>query len=433
MQISVIGAGYVGLVTAACFSSLGHKVVCIDQDKEKINKLQNGEIPIYEPGLEKLITSSQINKTILFSSSFKEAASNNIFFICVGTPDSNGKPDLTQFSNVKKKLSKIINQDSYIFIKSTVPIGTNSASEEYLNNALRKKSINVRVASNPEFLKEGSAVSDFLKPDRIIIGTSSKKMKSIANEIFAPFHWQNQRLIFMKRESAELVKYSSNAFLATKISFMNEMSRIAEKVGANIHEVRTGMGSDRRIGSSFLYAGLGYGGSCFPKDLNSLMCSQDSFELESYILKATKQVNDSQLDFFLQKILGYFKRNSSKIDLTIWGLSFKPGTDDIRESVSLKIIKRIAPLFNSINAYDPLANKNSISALADIQNVKFFNNKEESISDSTQALIIGTEWKEFWTLEEIDLKNIKAIFDGRNIYAPEKFKSSKIDYFGVGI
>jgi UDPglucose 6-dehydrogenase len=432
MKITVIGSGYVGLVTAACFSSLGHKVLCLDTNQKKIKDLQHGKVPIYEPGLEALIKTSLKNNSIIFSSSYKEASSNNIIFLCLGTPDKNEKSDMSFFYSARDSLCDVINKDTYIFTKSTVPIGTNYDLENFMNESLTKKLIKVRVASNPEFLKEGSAVSDFLKPDRIIIGTSSKKMKSLARKIFAPIHRQKPRIIFMKRESAELSKYASNAFLASKISFMNEMSWISEAAGADINEVRLGMGSDTRIGSAFLYSGIGYGGSCFPKDLNGLIHFQKENNRKSFILEATKKVNEMQLDYFYKKIINYFSTKSKKTDITIWGLSFKPGTDDIRESIALKLIKKVAPHFQSINLYDPMAIKNARSELSSVKNLNYFTEKNSSISKSTQGLIICTEWKEFWTFEEVDYKNIKVVFDGRNIYSPSKFDNLGIDYFGVG-
>lgn len=432
MNISIIGSGYVGLVTAACFASSGHKVTCLDVEKSKIAKLKKGNIPIHEPGLKELIQDSLRNKAIEFTSDYKEACLNDIFFLCVGTPDKNGKPDLSYLNSVIDSLIQKINKDSYIFIKSTVPLGTNSMIEKRLNAKLNKRGINIKVASNPEFLKEGSAIDDFLKPDRIIVGTSDSMMKSIASEIFKPFNWQKSRIIFMTVESSELTKYAANAFLATKISFMNEISLICDQVGADVHEIRAGIGSDTRIGSSFLYAGLGYGGSCFPKDVNSLIFSQKKLGLNSYILNATKKVNEEQVNFFLEKINKFFPKQKSKVELALWGLSFKPGTDDIRESIAIKLLKKLSKKFKSIAVYDPLSVPNSKKELADFKNIVFHSSKYRCISANTEALIICTEWKEFWTLEEKKLRNIKAIFDGRNILSALDISSTHIEYFGIG-
>ncbi len=434
MKVTVIGSGYVGLVTAACFASVGHKVICLDSDKKKIKKLQKGVIPIHEPGLTEMVKSAMANNSLTFTTNYKKATKNQIFFLCVGTPDKKGRPDLQYVHAVRDSLSESISLDSCIFIKSTVPIGTNKSLEDKINKVLNKKSISVKVASNPEFLKEGSAINDFLKPDRIIVGSHDKELRSIAKKIFQPFNWQNKRLVFMKRESAELTKYASNAFLATKISFMNEISWLAEDVGADIHEIRKGMGSDNRIGGAFLYAGLGYGGSCFPKDVNSLIYSQKVNGYKNSILSATKSVNDSQLEFFDNKIKNYFPRNVKNLEIALWGLSFKPGTDDIRESVAIKLIKKLSPRFKKIRIYDPLAINNAKKELKNFSNIIYCSNKNNSITKFTQALIVCTEWKEFWTLEEVDLKNIKAIFDGRNIYSGKKFNSiHHIDYFGIGV
>lgn len=434
MKVTVIGSGYVGLVTAACFASVGHKVTCLDSDNKKIAKLQNGIIPIYEPGLSELVKIAIGNNSLIFTTSYNQATKNNIFFLCVGSPDKKGRPDLKYIHAVRDSLCETLEEDSCIFIKSTVPIGTNKALEDRMNKVLKKQLINVKVASNPEFLKEGSAINDFLKPDRIIIGSHDKELRSIAKNIFQPFNWQNKRLVFMKRESAELTKYASNAFLATKISFMNEMSWLAEEVGADIHEVRKGMGSDHRIGSAFLYAGLGYGGSCFPKDVNSLIHSQKINGYKDSILSATKRVNNRQFELFSQKITQYFAKNSKSIEIALWGLSFKPGTDDIRESIAIKMVRKLSPRFKKIYIYDPLAIDNSKKELKDLSNIVYCANKNKSITKSTQALIVCTEWKEFWTLEEVDLKNIKVIFDGRNIYSSKNFEfSPEIDYFGIGV
>ena len=434
MKVTVIGSGYVGLVTAACFASVGHKVTCLDSDNKKIAKLKKGIIPIYEPGLSEIVKSAIANKSLAFTTSYTQATKNNIFFLCVGTPDKKGRPDLQYIHAVRDSLSQNLAEDSCVFIKSTVPIGTNKAFEDRINKVLKKQSLRVKVASNPEFLKEGSAINDFLRPDRIIIGSLDKELRSIAKKIFQPFNWQKKRLLFMKRESAELTKYASNAFLATKISFMNEISWLAEEVGADMHEIRKGMGSDNRIGSAFLYAGLGYGGSCLPKDVNSLIHSQKINGYKDSMLSATKRVNNRQFDLFSKKITQYFSNNSKSVEIALWGLSFKPGTDDIRESVGIKMVQRLSPQFKKIYIYDPLAIQNAKKACKHLSNLVYCSNKNQSIVKSTQALIVCTEWKEFWTLEEVDLKNIKAIFDGRNIYSNKKFKSSSdIEYFGIGV
>lgn len=431
MNISIIGSGYVGLVTAACFASSGHNITCLDVDKSKIAKLRKGKIPIHEPGLETMIDNCLKSQSIKFTSDYNKACINNIFFLCVGTPDKNGKPDLKYLDSVIKSLAEKIKKDSYIFIKSTVPLGTNSMVGKKLKQKLGPSNIDVKVVSNPEFLKEGSAIEDFLKPDRIIIGTSDPDARSLAKEIFKPFNWQKSRVIFMSIESAELTKYAANAFLATKISFMNEISLICDQVGADIHEVRQGIGSDQRIGPAFLYAGLGYGGSCFPKDVNSLIYSQKKMGLDSFLLSATKKVNSEQVNIFLKKIKDFFPRSRNNIELSLWGLSFKPGTDDIRESIAIKLLKKLSPEFKKIAVYDPISISNAKNELKHFENIIFCRSKYKCISKNTDALIICTEWKEFWMPDEKKLKNIKVIFDGRNILSSSSL-SKQIKYIGIG-
>ena len=431
MNITVIGTGYVGLVTGACLAETGNSVTCLDIDKERMNQLSKGNIPFYEPSLKELVLKNfQINK-LKFSTSYEEGCKNNIFIICVGTPDKgDGTPDLSSLQSVLDSLVNSIKEDSYIFTKSTVPLGTNEMMSEFLNKNIEDSK--VVVSSNPEFLKEGSAVNDFQRPDRIIVGSEDDKAKDIITELFQPFSRSKNKMQYMSVASAELSKYASNSFLATKISFMNEMALICEKTGADINEVRLGIGSDPRIGESFLYAGLGYGGSCFPKDINALIKTQKDLGIEPGLLERTKSVNERQVGFFLEKILSKYSNLSDK-HLTIWGLSFKPNSDDVRESIAIKLINKLSPLVENIRIYDPVAGENALKEIKNIKNITNFNDKYEALNDS-DGLIICTEWKEFWdpNPSEFNIMKNKTIFDGRNILNKIRMQKSEIEYYGIG-
>ncbi len=432
MNITVIGTGYVGLVTGACFAETGNNVTCLDIDSERINKLLKGEIPFFEPGLTDLVRRNLDSGRITFTDSYEQGTKNSIFFLCVGTPDKgDGKTDLSNLKSVITSLANNIQEKSYIYTKSTVPLGTNNMISSYFDSVLGKNK--VLVASNPEFLKEGSAVIDFQKPDRIIVGTSSDESRRVATDLYLPFNWSKSRMLFMSVDSAELTKYAANSLLATKISFMNEMSLICDKSKANIHEVRKGIGSDPRIGDSFLYAGLGYGGSCFPKDVNALMNTQKDLGLESGILERTKFVNERQVKFFFNKIVENINGNINSKTMTIWGLSFKPNSDDVRESVSLELIKLLSGKVKSLNLYDPIATDSAKKELRGINNLNFFKDKYEAVIDS-DALILCTEWKEFWDIDVLKLELMlnKVIFDGRNILNKTKIENSGIEYHGIG-
>ena len=433
MNITVIGTGYVGLVTGACLAETGNNVTCLDINIERIEKLTCGSIPFYEPGLGELVRRNLDSKRIHFTDSYEEASENNLFFICVGTPDKgDGSPDLSNLQAVMDSLVINIKTKSFIFTKSTVPLGTNKKIQSFFDESLGKGK--VFVSSNPEFLKEGSAVSDFQKPDRIILGSSDQESKEIANSLYLPFNWSKNRMVHMSIESAELTKYAANSFLATKISFMNEMAIICENSGANIHEVRIGLGSDPRIGDSFLYAGLGYGGSCFPKDINALIDMQSKFNLGPGILERTRLVNNRQVGLFHKKIVANISGNLSEKTLAIWGLSFKPNSDDVREAVALKLINMLASEVELLKVYDPIANEAAKKELNNIDNIEFYEDKYEAIVKS-DALVLCTEWKEFWDLEavKLDLMNNKLIFDGRNILSKAKMKDLGVEYFGIGI
>jgi len=432
MNITIIGTGYVGLVTGACFAETGNNVTCLDIDSERVDLLSKGEVPFFEPGLTEMVKRHLESGRIKFTTSYADGCKNNVFFICVGTPDDGeGKPDLKGLESVLKSLNGNLNENSFVFTKSTVPLGTNARVRKYFEDNSKYE---VQVSSNPEFLKEGAAINDFQRPDRIIVGTRHIESKEIMEELYEPFSRVKNKINHVSVESAELIKYASNSFLATKISFMNEMALVCEKTGADINEVRLGMGSDPRIGSAFLYAGLGYGGSCFPKDVNALMGMQEELGLSPKILKKTKEVNDNQLVYFRDKIKSYYGDNSINKNLTIWGLSFKPNSDDIRESVSIKLIKELSNEFYSLSLYDPVAMGNAKKELMDFRNIKFFNDKYQSLLNSN-GLIICTEWKEFWDpdLSKFDIMKERVVFDGRNIINKKRLEDSNIRYFGVGV
>ena len=432
MNISVIGTGYVGLVTGTCLAEVGHTVTCIDIDETRISDLIDGQIPFYEFGLKELLLKNIKDKKLNFTSSYSECCSNNIFIVCVGTPsDDHGKANLDSLYSVLQSLTKNINSDGFVFIKSTVPIGTNQIIQEYLDEHLQE--FKITVSSNPEFLKEGAAVNDFQNPDRIIVGTNSEQAKSIIQEIYKNLLLDQQKIVFMGLESAELTKYASNCFLATKISFMNEMASICEATNANILDVKNGMSMDPRIGSDFLNAGLGYGGSCFPKDVLALIETQHNLDMPKSILESTKKINDRQVDLFFQKIKKNLNSLSEK-KISIWGLSFKPNSDDIRESVAIKLINRLGPLVGELNLYDPMANNHAKNALQHLKNINFHENQYEVLQQSS-ALIICTEWQEFLNLDHknFQLMNEKNIFDGRNILNKVEVENQGFCYFGIGV
>lgn len=434
MKITVIGTGYVGLVTGACLANAGHTVCCLDNDRAKIANLRKSKVPFYEPGLENIIKKAVKKKSLTFTSSYKSALKESkIIFLCIGTPpNANGSPNLKYLKESLLSISQNIkeNEDLVIFIKSTVPVGTNSKLRDYFFK-VSKQGSNAVFASNPEFLREGNAVFDFQNPDRIIIGSSNKYAIEISNKIYEKVFKKRNLIQFTTIESAELIKYSSNAFLATKISFINEISKLCDATGANIKEIQKGMGSDPRIGKEFLNAGLGFGGSCFPKDLDGLLYNFHHYGLQSHIALAAKKTNRDQLDFFITKV----KQNLDlkKSSLLVWGLSFKPDTDDIRESVSIKILERLAKTTKKLFVFDPVANENAKSVLKTLKNVTFCKSQYQHI-EKCDALILATEWKEFL---KPDMKNLlklkkKIVFDGRNAMPKQQLEKNGLNYIGIG-
>lgn len=434
MKITVIGSGYVGLVTGACLAEAGNTVNCLDVNKKKIFDLKKSIIPFHEPKLETIVKKAQNDGRLFFTASYKEGLDEtDAIFLCVGTPPNHlGEPNLKYLKQALTEISKYLNTNkkTAIFIKSTVPVGTNKFSKDFYKK-ISQHSNNLIFASNPEFLKEGHAVHDFKKPDRIIIGTDSVFIKRISKKIYSKFSAKNQILKFTKIESAELIKYASNAFLATKISFINEVSQLCDKVDADIEEIKLGMGLDNRIGSKFLNAGIGFGGSCFPKDLDGLIYNYKNVGLNAHIPQGAKAANTAQLNYFFKKITKNLNLKGSNI--LFWGLAFKPDTDDIRESVSIKLIKKLSRRVNKIYTFDPVAKNNAKNELSEFKNIEFIKSPYQNIKNC-DALVLATEWGAFLNPEYTKLKKLKQkiIFDGRNVLNKEKIESNDLQYFGVG-
>ncbi len=434
MNLTVIGCGYVGLVTGSCLSDIGHNVLCLDSDKSKIRKLNKGIMPIYENGLEELVTSNLKAKRLQFSNSYKEAVKHsNVIFIAVDTPPKrNGDADLSSINKVCESICPYIDRDLILIEKSTVPVGTSEYIGALISKLMNKKQKrhNVDIVSNPEFLKEGTAIDDFMRPDRIIIGLNNMQQKDLFNEIYHPFSRKYNKLMFMDVRSSELTKYAANSMLATKISFINEISHIADTLDIDIENIRKGIGADKRIGSEFLYPGCGYGGSCFPKDIMALISTFKKNGLPAKILQAVDEVNENQKKYLTKKIMKFFKNNIKNKTFCVWGLAFKPKTDDTRFSPSIDIIDHLITKGAKIHAYDPLASHKDIFKI----NYKEYKNAQNAIKN-TDALIICTEWKEFWSIDpKYFLENMKhpTIFDGRNIYDPQKMIKNGINYFAIG-
>ncbi len=440
MRITIIGTGYVGLVTGACFAAMGNKVSCVDKDSAKIEGLKNGIIPIFEPGLKPMINESYQKGSLVFTISLKEAINeSDIVFIAVGTPQNeDGSADLTHVINVAKEIGKEMNHSVIVVDKSTVPVGTAEKVRESIQAELnsRKENIDFDVVSNPEFLKEGSAIKDFMQPDRVVIGSENESSTNVLKSLYRPFTINRERFIQMDIRSAEMTKYAANAFLATKISFMNEMSNICERVGADVNMVRMGIGSDNRIGYKFIYPGCGYGGSCFPKDIKALEKTAKDSGYTANILSAVEKVNVEQKKVIIRKITDKFSEDLSGKCFAVWGLSFKPGTDDMREAASIIIIKGLIEKGAKIQAYDPKAMKEAKEHyFKNEHNISYCENKYKAI-DGADALILITEWKEFRSPDFTRIKtllNQSVIFDGRNQYDKEMLKKYGYEYYQIGV
>ena len=439
MNITVIGSGYVGLVSGACFAEMGNTVTCVDIDSVKIEKLKQGLIPIFEPGLEQMVLKNVKNKNLLFTTNLGEAISDvEIVFIAVGTPmGDDGSADLQYVLAVAKSIGKSMKKRLIVVDKSTVPIGTADQVKATIQKELdaRNSDLEFDVVSNPEFLKEGAAIADFMKPDRVVIGVDSeiafKKMK----QLYSPFFRSHDRFITMDIRSAEMTKYAANAMLATKISFMNEIANICEKVGADANQVRIGIGSDQRIGYNFIYPGAGYGGSCFPKDLKALTKIAKENGYTAQLITAVEEVNDTQKLVIAQKITTHFGEDLTGCTFGIWGLAFKPGTDDMREAPAIYVIKELVSRGAKIKAYDPKAiDEAKQHYLKGVQNITYVDSKYEVLKDS-DALVLLTEWKEFRSpdFEEIKIQlKTPIVFDGRNQYIAYDLENKGFEYHRIG-
>ncbi|MFO7791012.1 MAG: UDP-glucose/GDP-mannose dehydrogenase family protein [Bacteroidales bacterium] len=434
MKITMVGTGYVGLVSGTCFAEVGVNVSCVDIDAEKINKLNQGIIPIWEPGLETLVKRNVEKKRLSFTTNLKTGIKDSeALFIAVGTPpDEDGSADLQYVLNVAREAGKHMEDYLLIITKSTVPIGTAEKVRKVVKQELDNRDANIPfdVASNPEFLKEGDAINDAMHPDRIVVGTDSERAEKIMNRLYKPFVLNGHPVIFMDIPSAELTKYAANSMLATKISFMNDMANFCEKVGADINSVRRGIGSDRRIGKYFIYAGTGYGGSCFPKDVKAVINSADQHNHSLDILKSVERVNERQKETLFHKAKAYFGDLNGK-HFAMWGLAFKPNTDDMREAPALKLIDLFTKAGATITAYDPVAME---ECKRRVGNKISYANKAYDAINNADALLLVTEWTEFRVLDypSLEKMNNKLIFDGRNIYDPKELKSHGYTYFGIG-
>ena len=431
MKLCMIGTGYVGLVSGVCFSDVGNKVYCVDKDQNKINSLKKGNVPIYEPGLEELLKKNLKQNRLIFTSNLKKAVlDSNIVFICVGTPTkkNSNSADLKNVFEVARQIKKYITKYKIIITKSTVPVTTGDQIEKILKNKKNKKLFDV--VSNPEFLREGEAIRDFIYPDRVIIGTDSKKANKIMKSLYMPIIKKNSRYFNTSRRGAELIKYASNAFLATKISFINEIANLCEKTGVDIKDISLGMGSDQRIGDRFLRAGPAYGGSCFPKDTRALIDTGNKFKIDLSIVKSVVNSNEKRKILLTKKILNLLNNNLKNKIITFLGVTFKPNTDDMREASSIPMIKYLSKKKCRIRYYDPTGKKNEFKNL---KNVEYCKNIKSACLKS-DLIILHTEWNDFKLLnfkKLVKKRNFK-IYDMRNIYSPLKMKKLKIPYFGIG-
>ena len=431
MNICMFGVGYVGLVTGTCLAESGNDVVCVDIDKKKISMLKKGKVPIYEPGLDALIKRNVKEKRLTFTTDVaKGVKSSSIIFIAVGTPPKrDGSSDLSQVLAVARTIGRSANGHKIVVTKSTVPVGT---SEKVKGIIARETDHPFGIASNPEFLKEGAAIEDFMKPDRIILGTEDPEVAEVMKELYDPFMRTGNPMLTMDIRSAEMTKYAANAMLATRISFMNELANLCEAAGADINAVRAGVGSDPRIGPSFLFPGVGYGGSCFPKDVQAMIKTAEEHNHSLKILPAVEDTNRNQKELLAQKIIKRFKKNLKGKTIAVWGLSFKPNTDDMREAPSITIIKALLKRGATIKAYDPVAVESTREILG---NSISYSKDNYSILKGADALALITEWNEFRRPnfdKMFELMRSPIIFDGRNIYSPRKIREMGFEYYGIG-
>ncbi|MDC0404514.1 UDP-glucose/GDP-mannose dehydrogenase family protein [Candidatus Pelagibacter sp.] len=431
MKLCMIGTGYVGLVSGVCFSDLGNDVICVDKDLNKIKDLKKGIIPIYEPGLDELVLKNFKNKKLKFSTNLRDSISkSDIIFICVGTPTkkNDSAADLSQVYNVAKEISAAINKFKIIITKSTVPVTTGDEIEKIISKKVSKKLFSV--VSNPEFLREGEAIRDFSYPDRVVIGTRDKRSNKTLKNLYSPLISKGAKYINTSRRAAELIKYASNAFLATKITFINELSNLCEKIDVNIEDISIGMGLDKRIGSRFLRAGPAYGGSCFPKDTKAIVSTSDKFKTNLSVIKSVIKSNDNRSSLLLKRVFDILNNNVQNKKICFLGVTFKANTDDMRDSSCLSMIPFLVKKGAKINYFDPTGKKNDFNK---IKNVAYSNDIKSAITKA-DLIIIHTEWNDFKSInfkKDVKNKNYK-IFDMRNIYSPKKMKELKIKYFAIG-
>jgi len=431
MKLCMIGTGYVGLVSGVCFSDLGNNVICVDNDKNKVNDLKKGIIPIYEPGLEELVLKNYKNNRLKFSTNLKDSIKkSDIIFICVGTPTKkNGKDaDLSQIYSVTKEIAKSINKFKIIITKSTVPITTGDEIEKILQKKVNKKKFSI--VSNPEFLREGEAIRDFIYPDRIVVGSNDRKSKNILKNLYAPLISKGAKFISTNRRAAELIKYASNAFLATKITFINEIANLCEKTDVDVEDISIGIGLDKRIGSRFLRAGPAYGGSCFPKDTKAIIATADKFKIDLSIIKSVIKSNSLRSKLLLKKVTEILNKKIKNKRICFLGVTFKANTDDMRDSSSLEMIPYLSKNGAKIKYYDPTGVKEEFKK---IKNVNYSNSINQAVKDS-DLVILHTEWNDFKSINFKKIsksKNLK-IYDMRNIFSPKKIKAQGFKYFGIG-
>ena len=440
MKISVIGAGYVGLVTGACLADTGNHVLCIDNDAGKVERLRAGEIPIHEPGLDTVVARGLAAQRLRFSTSYEEAVAHAaVIFIAVGTPsDEDGSADLTHVLNAARGVGRHMQRDTLVVVKSTVPVGTSDKVRQALDDELRARGVahKASVASNPEFLKEGLAVEDFMRPDRIVVGVdpTDTEARETFRQLYAPFNRNHERIFFMDVRSSEFTKYASNCMLAVRISFMNELANLADRLNVDIEQVRRGVGADPRIGPHFLYAGAGFGGSCFPKDLRALIHSSEEVGEPAELMRSAQNVNTRQRRLLAEKILQHFGGKLRGRTVAIWGLAFKANTDDVREASSLAIIDTLLEAGAQVRAYDPAAAGTAARALEGRSGVTFAASATDAL-EGADALAVVTEWLEFRSPDFDELARrlkAKALFDGRNLYDPLAVRKAGLAYYGIG-
>lgn len=438
MKLAVVGTGYVGLVTGTCFAEMGNHVICVDNDKRKIDMLLKGEIPIYEPGLEEMVRRNAEEGRLTFTTDIKSAVEQSlVLFIAVGTPpDEDGSADLQYVLSVARDIATYMNEYKIVVDKSTVPVGTADLVKAEIAKILAERGVphEFDVVSNPEFLKEGAAIDDFMKPDRVVVGVDNVRVGEIMKVLYAPFNRTSDRVIVLSIRSAEMTKYAANAMLATKISFMNEIARLCEAYGADVAEVRNGIGSDTRIGYKFIYPGVGYGGSCFPKDVKALIHMAKAAKMETKVLSAVEDVNEEQKHLLVKKVKAHFGEDLSGKTFAIWGLAFKPQTDDMREAPSIVIIEELIAAGAKIHAFDPVAIPEAKHRFGDNTSITFFKNEYDALAGS-DAMLLVTEWHQFRYPDFNRIKELlkgPVIFDGRNQYHPAQVREMGFTYTAIG-